>query len=291
MEKDSERIRRSLPVKTVGALRSARSSLNNFLSRRSSSTLIILVGIFVISIAIVQGIDDYKKYNSPFDQIDYDSNNQIGLLPLLEAEESIDGANFVAPSLTANQAQSYFENLGPLRDMTANEVLFNKIGLETLANPTNIGLVPDRLIIPKLDLYVDINPVGFFEINFEGDIYKQWDTVDEYATGWHNTSAGIGVPGNTVISGHHNVFGKVFENLYTLQVGDAIQVKTVGNKLVTYRVARVLILEEKYQPLDVRLENARWIQESTNERLTLITCWPNDDNTHRVIVVALPEES
>ena len=58
-----------------------------------------------------------------------------------------------------------------------------------------------------------------------------------------------------------------------------------------HTVARVMVLEEKFQPLEVRLENAQWIQESTDERLTLVTCWPNDDNTHRVIVVALPEVS
>ena len=38
----------------------------------------------------------------------------------------------------------------------------------------------------------------------------------------------------------------------------------------------------------VRLANARWIQPSEDERLTLITCWPYESNTHRLIIVALP---
>jgi LPXTG-site transpeptidase (sortase) family protein len=29
---------------------------------------------------------------------------------------------------------------------------------------------------------------------------------------------------------------------------------------------------------------------STDERLTLITCWPYETNTHRLIIVALPEK-
>jgi len=261
------------------------------------STPVIAVGIVVLVYAISSGMSNYQKFNSPFDEIDRASEYQTGLLPVLEAETAADVNSLVAPEVlspsaaTAVSAAEGQKDYSRLSALSPDEVLFAKIGLETLANPIVIGLLPDRLIIPSLDLYVDIRPVGYWEINFEGSIYRQWDTVDDYATAWHNTSARVGVPGNTVISGHHNVYGKVFENLYTLKKGAVIQVKTVGNKLITYRVVRVLVLEEKYQPLEVRLENARWIQTSNDERLTLVSCWPNNDNSHRVIVVAVPEEA
>jgi sortase A len=257
----------------------------------NASSLIIMAGIVVLAYAATSAIGNYRKYNSPFDAIDQATENQSGLLPVLEAEASADLSSYSAPEITANEASQLAQNYSQLSTLSAEDVLFAKIALDTLSNPLIIGLVPDRLIIPSLDLFVDIRPVSYWEINFEGSVYRQWDTVDEYATGWHNTSARVGVPGNTVISGHHNVHGKVFENLYTLDIGDVVQVKTAGNKLVTYRVAKVLVLEEKFQPLEVRLENARWIQTSENERLTLVTCFPNDDNSHRVIVIALPIES
>jgi sortase A len=38
----------------------------------------------------------------------------------------------------------------------------------------------------------------------------------------------------------------------------------------------------------VRLENASWIAKTSDERLTLVTCWPYDTNTHRLVVVASP---
>jgi LPXTG-site transpeptidase (sortase) family protein len=38
----------------------------------------------------------------------------------------------------------------------------------------------------------------------------------------------------------------------------------------------------------VRQANARWIGPFNDERLTLVTCWPYTNNTHRVIVVAKP---
>jgi sortase (surface protein transpeptidase) len=55
-----------------------------------------------------------------------------------------------------------------------------------------------------------------------------------------------------------------------------------------YRVEMNLILKERFQPVEVRLQNAAWILPSQDERLTLISCWPYESNTHRVVIVALP---
>ena len=49
-----------------------------------------------------------------------------------------------------------------------------------------------------------------------------------------------------------------------------------------------MILPEKYEQIEVRMNNAQWILPSVDERLTLISCWPYETNTHRVIVVARP---
>ena len=49
-----------------------------------------------------------------------------------------------------------------------------------------------------------------------------------------------------------------------------------------------MILPEKFEQLDVRMKNAQWILPSVDERLTLISCWPYESNTHRLIVVARP---
>jgi len=49
-----------------------------------------------------------------------------------------------------------------------------------------------------------------------------------------------------------------------------------------------MILPERNEPVDTRLQNARWILPSADERLTLLTCWPYTTNTHRLIIVAIP---
>jgi sortase (surface protein transpeptidase) len=51
-------------------------------------------------------------------------------------------------------------------------------------------------------------------------------------------------------------------------------------------VDKVMIVPEKYATMDQRKENAQWIGAFDDDRLTLVSCWPRDDNTHRIIVVA-----
>jgi sortase A len=48
------------------------------------------------------------------------------------------------------------------------------------------------------------------------------------------------------------------------------------------------IVKEVGVSLAQRRQNAQWIAPTRDERLTLVTCWPPDGNTYRVIVVAKP---
>jgi LPXTG-site transpeptidase (sortase) family protein len=149
-------------------------------------------------------------------------------------------------------------------------------------------VMPVRISIPVIDLTADIIHATNKEINQGDKTYVQWLAPDDYAVGWHFDSAFLGVAGNTVLNGHHNVFGKVFENLDKLVSGDEIFI--YGNDLHVYQyvVSNTMILPERDVSLDERLENARWILPSDDERITLITCWPYFSNTHRLIIVASP---
>ena len=149
------------------------------------------------------------------------------------------------------------------------------------------GLVPDRLVIPVINLDAPIVPTKVKKIDYQGQTYYQWLAPDQPAAGWHDSSALLGLPGNTVLNGHHNVYGKVFKDLVNLHEGDLIEVYS-GSVVFKYQVALAMLLPERFRSLSVRLENARWILPTQDERLTLITCWPPESNTHRVIIVALP---
>ena len=110
------------------------------------------------------------------------------------------------------------------------------------------------------------------------------------AAGWHKNSALAGQPGNTVISGHHNVEGKVFRNVVDIEMGDKI-ILYAGDRAYPYAVTEKYILKEAGMPLRVRQKNAQWIAPTDDTRLTLVTCWPYEwpGNTHRVIIVAKPQ--
>ena len=180
------------------------------------------------------------------------------------------------------------EPIGLLPD---NQTLSRPISSSTFIPPapTPASLPPDRLSIPRLNLIVAVEPVGMVVSEVAPGVVE-WGVPDHRAAGWLNTSAPFGLAGNTVLDGHHNIKGEVFRDLWTLQAGDEILLYA-GQQERRYKVSEVLILPEKDQPIEVRLANARYIQPTGDERLTLITCWPYENNTHRTVVVAYPDNA
>jgi LPXTG-site transpeptidase (sortase) family protein len=165
------------------------------------------------------------------------------------------------------------------------------------AQPTSEGGTPEPVIprwiyIPSLNVKAPIVPAEYHEVTAQDEngnaaLFDQWDAPDEYAAGWHTTSATLGVPGNTVLIGHHNVYGKVFGTLAYLQEGDLIFINGGGHWYI-YEVTNKMVLPERNVSLEQRLANAAWIMPSDDERLTLVTCCPETNNTHRLIIVAKP---
>jgi LPXTG-site transpeptidase (sortase) family protein len=149
------------------------------------------------------------------------------------------------------------------------------------------GVIPTRIVIPAIHLDAKVVEARSRLIKYEGKYYSQWVAPDTYAAGWHTYSARLGIPGNTVLNGHHNEYGEVFRRLVDLEVGDEIIVYA-GDQPFRYSVVMKQKLPELGQPAEVRLANAAWIMPTTDERLTLVTCWPYESNTHRLIIVARP---
>jgi sortase A len=152
--------------------------------------------------------------------------------------------------------------------------------------PAVEGGIPTRLVIESVGIDSEVVPVGWQIVEQAGRRFSIWHVAD-FAVGWHETSAPLGQPGNTVMAGHHNVKGEVFRDLVNVEVGDKVEVY-VGDQRFVYQIELKTIVKEKGEPLEVRQRNAQWISSTDDERLTLVTCWPYTNNTHRVIVVAKP---
>lgn len=192
----------------------------------------------------------------------------------------------------------------PERQATATPGVTEILVPETaVATPTPQGLVnaqeiakrdpwqgmPVRMEIPAIGLETAVREVGLTSVTAGDETYYQWEVPDAYEAGWHFNSALLGEAGNTVFNGHHNINGEVFRDLIDLELGDTI-VLYDRYQAYTYTIFAIEILAERDQPLDVRLENAQWILPTTDERITLITCWPYTDNSHRLVVVAEPAD-
>jgi LPXTG-site transpeptidase (sortase) family protein len=148
----------------------------------------------------------------------------------------------------------------------------------------------ERLIrnigIPALGVSSPVVPVGWQVDAAAGSGTAEWDSPGA-AVGWILTSALPDQPGNIILYGHNNMYGAVFKNLGMLAAGDAILLET-GQRAWEYRVIEVALLPIlAASPADAASYQA-YLQPADSPRLTVISCWPPEGNTHRVVVIAEP---
>jgi sortase A len=229
------------------------------------------LGLIVSLSPVVTGILDPQPTLSPFDETDDIIAPEQGFAPIVITP--------TLPPLTnlKDQVQSATQETGQ-----------NQATPTPASTVTPVPIwVPDRIVIPAIQLDAPVVSTTLRTIAYLGKNYPQWKVPDFFAAGWAPTSASLGVMSNTVLFGHHNTEGEVFAHLVDLQLDDLLILYS-GEREFAYIVALKMILPERNQPVDIRLQNARWILPSSDERLTLLTCWPYVSNTHRLIIVAIP---
>ncbi|MCP4536378.1 MAG: sortase [Chloroflexi bacterium] len=162
--------------------------------------------------------------------------------------------------------------------------------VSTPAPSDPLPLPPTRLLIPAIDLEAPVVAVDRVNTEINGQPVTTWAVPDSFSVGWHNTSALPGQIGNTLINGHSNIYGEVFRNLEALELGDEIIIY-VDDAVYRYQVTEWHLLREEDISWEDRTENTKWMLPTKEERLTLFTCAPYPENTHRLVVVALPVEA
>ena len=171
--------------------------------------------------------------------------------------------------------------------LSATEVAVSAVPPTPVARPTPaVTGPPVRIVAPAIGLDAPVVPVGGKRITLNGDTIAVWEVASQ-AAGWHENSAAPGMAGNVVLSGHHNKEGEVFRYVVDLEPGDTVTLYT-EERPYTYSVETRVVVPDKGMPEETRKENARWIGFYPHQRVTLVTCWPYNTNTHRVIVVASP---
>lgn len=144
--------------------------------------------------------------------------------------------------------------------------------------------VPDRIIVPAIELDSPVIDLGWSAaVDPGGRVFSRWD-VAAFAAGWHVNSDQLGQGGNVVLSGHNNILGAVFRELDQLQAGDVATIWS-GNTRYDYEIDKVVIVPDRHATPEQRRANASWIGEFDDDRLTLVSCWPRDDNSHRIVAI------
>ncbi len=266
-------------------------------SMASASTWLIVLGLLVSAAAAGGAIANARQNPAYMDQIDGGGSSQdfVPLLaPLVETSGQLEAPTLPAPAnglssalpTTRASGSPSPEPSGTLPSAALLTGLATATGPSLPPTPLPIWR-PDRIVIPAIKLDAPAVPAKIQAFVVQGQSVLEWVAPNALAAGWLTTSVSLGLPGNTVFVGHNNLDGEVFGHLADLKPGDVILMYS-GDTQFAYRVALTMILPERFQKLDVRLANARWIEPSQDTRLTLVTCWPYASNTHRLIVVATP---
>ena len=133
---------------------------------------------------------------------------------------------------------------------------------------------PSRIVIPSIALDAKVVEVGIVMENGK----PVWDTA-AFAVGYHRGTALPGTRGNMVMAGHISSpvskKGDVFRRLPEVRIGDRVEVYA-GERRVSYAVAEIRVV------LPTALEVMR---PSDDARITLITCWPDNDYGRRLVVI------
>lgn len=172
--------------------------------------------------------------------------------------------------------------------LTGDAQLDNETAEVSALTSTGSGLPLTRIVAESIDLDSSVVEVGWEQVVQNGVAANVW-TVADYAAGWHRNSTLPGQGGNIVLSAHHNIKGEVFRYTVDLEPGDTVTLYDETQRY-DYVVEDKFIVKDKGEPEAVRRENAKWIGPFNEERLTLVTCWPYNNNTHRLIVIAKPVE-
>jgi len=193
----------------------------------------------------------------------------------------------VTPTVLPTSAALPPPLLPSFEETTQEEIAVDPPSPPATPSAATEGYPPTRIVIPAIGLDAPVVTTTWEIVDVGGEQQAVWQVPPMRAAGWHEGSAPLGVPGNTVLNGHNTTHGEVFRDLHLLQPGDRIVLYS-GSLPFVYQVDEVLILPEAGQPLEVRLANAQYIEPTQDERVTLVTCHPYGSLRYRLIVIARP---
>lgn len=222
-----------------------------------------VVGLLVIGIGLFGAINQLETETKAAQQL-ADEQRRAGI-PTLAPTPQLRLSQYVLPGghtppTQPGGGQFNIEEVPPhLRSLVQEQVL-NPV----IERPVATDETPLRLIIPKINV----------------------DQTIVQGTDWEALKLGVGQvlngatpndpTANVVLAAHNDIYGEIFRHLDQLEVGDQFQIQTRA-KIYTYTVSGKEVVEP----------DAVWVMDSRGRpTVTLISCYPYQVNTKRIIIFA-----
>ena len=146
---------------------------------------------------------------------------------------------------------------------------------------------PPPIPLDYADFPNGIIPIGILTIDSIDLRLPIMEGVDEpelrIAPGRVPQTAAVGEVGNAVIAGHRNfTFGSMFNRLGEVEIGDILEFQAMSGEVMAFEVFEVLVITPENQ--------IAFVQPQNESIITLYTCTPIREATHRLLVRAIKIE-
>ncbi len=153
------------------------------------------------------------------------------------------------------------------------------------STPTSTPAPPVRIRIPYIAVnssIVEIQP-EIYKID-EEKIEARWP-VPGYAVGYYFNSGRPGTKDNIVLTGHNNWLGEVFRDLYLLKINNEIILYT-SQAEYRYIIHEIVIVPYRRNPAKGEEIVQSYSGSTSDEQVTLISCYPYLSNSDRIVIIA-----
>lgn len=242
--------------------------------------LLTLIGLFLL--LVVGGIKADEQYNV----YAASGDNDVGVATPTELPAPSTADPQPAQATPEPTAQPRRFNI-PILNNAPSDQLTNVVPKQANnAGPSTVT----RIVVPAIALDKKVVEVGWtVQQQADGQEVAVWD-VDKYRVGHHKGSSNPGNGGNIVLAGHSGGKAYPFNDIFYLKPGDLIELYS-NDQVYQYTVTDHILVDEVGQPLEKRLENARYIEPTDEEMVTMVACWPltgPQKFTQRIIIRSKP---